>query len=210
VLVLPALRLFVRLDVARRPDLVSGPLLLVANHTSTFDVPAILAGLPGPLRRRLAVAMAIETLPEHFRPEGQPWTRRLRSAVFYNLAVLLFNAYPLPQSHGFRPSLEYTGELLDSDFVPLVFPEGRMSKTGEMATFKSGIGLLALETRARVLPVFLEGLGEILPPGSRRPRRGRARMVVGDPFDPLEAGSREPGEIAFRIEGAVRRLGEDS
>ena len=124
--------------------------------------------------------------------------------------MLLFNAYPLPQSHGFRPSLEYTGELLDSDFVPLVFPEGLMSKTGEMASFKAGIGLLALETRARVLPVFLEGLETILPPGGRRPRSGRARMVVGDPFDPLEEGSREPGEIAARIEREVRRLGERS
>jgi long-chain acyl-CoA synthetase len=210
VVVLPAFHLFVRLEVSSRPDPGEGPLLLVANHTSTFDVPAILAGLPGPLRRRLAVAMAIETLPEHFRPEGRPWSGRLRSAVLYNLAVLLFNAYPLPQSHGFRPSLEYTGELLDSGFAPLVFPEGRMTPTGEMEAFKAGIGLLALETRARVLPVFLEGLREILPPGGRRPRSGRARMIVGDPFDPLEAGPRDPGEIAARIERAVRRLGERS
>jgi 1-acyl-sn-glycerol-3-phosphate acyltransferase len=85
-----------------------------------------------------------------------------------------------------------------------------MSKTGEMEAFKAGIGLLALETRARVLPVYLEGLGEILPPGGRRPRRGRARMAVGRPLDPLAGGSRDPGEIAARIERAVRRLGEVS
>ena len=82
-----------------------------------------------------------------------------------------------------------------------------MSKTGEMAAFKAGIGLLALETRARVLPVFLEGLETILPPGGRRPRSGRARMGVGQPFDPV-AGSRDPAEIAARIERAVRALGE--
>jgi len=35
-------------------------------------------------------------------------------------------------------------------------------------------------------------------------------MVVGDPFDPLETGSRDPGEIAARIERAVRALGERS
>ena len=211
VLVRPLFRFFVRLRVEglERVEGVDPPCLFVANHTSNLDAPAVLMAVPPKLRRRLSPAMAIETLPEHFEPEGKPLFGRFRSAFFYNLAVLIFNAYPLPQTRGFRPSLEYTGELMDAGSCPLLFPEGRMTRTGEMLHFKSGIGLLAMETRARVLPVHIEGLGRILPPGGRWPRRGRARLVFGEPFDPLEGlegGARDATVITGRIEAAVRGL----
>src|SRR5207247_9743584 len=139
------------------------------------DVPAILTALPGALARRLAPAMAIETLPDHFEPAGKPFLRRARSAILYNLAVLVFGAYPLPQSRGFRPSLEYTGELLDAGFSPLIFPEGQMTRIGRMLPFKPGIGLLAIETRARILPARVDGLAEVLPPDPPWPRPRPAR-----------------------------------
>ena len=131
--------------------------------------------------------------------------------LLYNLAVLLFNAYPMPQSRGFRPSLEHTGELMDEGFLPLVFPEGHMTRDGRMAPFKQGIGLLALETRALVVPFLLEGLHSIMPPGSRWPARGRARVILGQPFLPLAQADVPPGDnpamrAAAEIEQAVRSL----
>ena len=204
------LRLWVRLDVVgrERAGEVEGSCIFVANHTSTLDAPAVLLALPQPLRSRLSPAMAIETLPERFDP-GAPLLRRLRSSLLYALAVLVFNAYPLPQSRGFRPSLEYTGELLDSGLCPLVFPEGRMTRSGKIKPFKQGIGLIAVETRAPIVPVHLEGLGRILPPGGRWPKAGRARVTIGRPFDPLEGTTREPAAVAARIERAVADLADD-
>jgi len=204
------LRLWVRLEVVGREGAgeVDGACIFVANHTSAFDAPVVLLALPRRLRSRLSPAMAIETLPDRFDP-GAPVLRRLRSSVLYGLAVLVFNAYPLPQSRGFRPSLEYTGELLDAGLCPLVFPEGRMTRSGRMGPFKQGIGLLALETRAPIVPVHLEGLGRILPPGGRRPGTGRARVTIGKPFDPLEGAAAEPAEVAARIERAVACLAGD-
>jgi long-chain acyl-CoA synthetase len=201
------LRLWVRFEIAGRGRVteMDGACILVANHTSVFDAPAVLLALPAGLRGRLAPAMAIEVLPERLDPAA-PLVRRLRSSLLYGLAVLIFNAYPLPQSRGFRPSLEYTGELLDAGLWPLIFPEGRMTRSGKMESFKQGIGLLALETRATIVPVHLEGLGRILPPRARWPKVGRARVTLGDPFDPLEGGIAEPAEIAGRIERAVARL----
>ena len=207
--VLPALfRAFVRLEVdgRRNLDSLSGAHILAANHTSVLDAPAILMALPRLARRRLCPAMAIETLPEHFEPGDSVGWRRLRSSLLYGLAVLLFQAYPLPQSRGFRPSLEYTGELLDRGLLPLVFPEGRMSRTGRIAAFKSGVGLLAVETRARVVPVRVEGLGRLMPPASRWPRRGSARVVIGEPIDPPPRGAGAPEAAARIIEAAVRGL----
>jgi acyl carrier protein len=208
ILLRPLFAVFVRLEVRGGEHLrhVRAPFLLVSNHTSVFDAPAVLFALPPWLRRRLAPSMAIETLPEHFDPEGQPLLLRIRSRVLYSLALLLFGAYPLPQSRGYRPSLEYTGELLDAGRCPLVFPEGAMTRSGAMTPFKAGIGLLAVETRALVVPVHVEGLGEILPPESRWPKRGRARVTFGPPFLASTARSDEPAEVASRIESAVSAL----
>jgi long-chain acyl-CoA synthetase len=206
---LPALfRAFVRLGVEGRHNVasLSGAHILAANHTSVLDVPAILMALPRGARRRLCPAMAIETLPERFEHGPPARWRRLRSSALYGLAVLLFQAYPLPQSRGFRPSLEYTGELLDHGLLPLVFPEGRMSRTGRIEEFKSGVGLLAVETRARVVPVRVEGLGRLMPPTARWPRRGRARVVIGEPIDLPSPGTGAHAAAARMIERAVRGL----
>jgi len=211
ILLRPLLRVFVRIEVRGRENLPegAGPFLVVANHSSLLDVPAIRAALPWRLRRRLHPAMAVETLPAFFESGKHGVRQTLRSFAAYAIAAGLFGAYPLPQTRGYRPSLEYTGELLDEKLSPLVFPEGRMTRTGAMTPFKAGVGLLAVETRARVLPIHLSGLFELMPPESRWPRRGRARVAVGRPFDPLAA----PGgaaEAARRVEQAVRDLAPSS
>jgi 1-acyl-sn-glycerol-3-phosphate acyltransferase len=184
------------------------PCLVVSNHTSMLDAPTVAFALPAGLRGRISPAMAIETLPDHFDPEGKPWRRRLRSGSLYAVAAGLFGAYPLPQSQGFRPSLEYTGELLDAGLLPLVFPEGRMTRTGRMLPFKSGIGLLVRETRCAVLPVHLTGLAEILPPDARWPRgRGHATARIGPVLRFDDLAGLEAGAVARRIETAVLALG---
>jgi long-chain acyl-CoA synthetase len=50
------------------------PLLIVANHVTTFDGPLIEYALPGPIRRHIAVAMSGEMLNDyrHFRNPQAP------------------------------------------------------------------------------------------------------------------------------------------
>lgn len=209
----PLFSVFVDLQVEGRERVraADGPFLVVANHTSALDAAAVLFALPRELRGRLAPAMATEVLPDHFDPEGKPLSARLRSLALYGVAAGMFGAYPFPQTRGFRPSLEYTGELIDAGFSPLVFPEGRMTRTGRMLPFKSGIGLLATETRVSILPVHLEGLGEILPPDGRWPRkRGRARVRIGSPLPPDDDRLSNPQSATRAIEAAVRELGGEA
>jgi 1-acyl-sn-glycerol-3-phosphate acyltransferase len=203
----PLFSVFVRLEVRGRENIPhgGGPYLVVANHGSLLDTPAVRAALPRFVRARLYPAMAVEVLPAHFEPERHGFAARLRSGALYAAASTFFAAYPMPQSRGYRPSLEYTGELLDAGLSPLIFPEGRMTRTGEMLPFKSGIGLLAVETQAQVLPIHLSGLFEVLPPESRWPKRGGAVASIGRPILPAENGG-DPASIARRIEAAVRAL----
>jgi len=209
----PLFWLYVGLDVEgrERARAEDGPFLVVANHTSVLDAAAILFALPRELRGRLAPAMAAEALPARFDPAGKSAWSRLSALALYGIAAGAFCAYPFPQTRGFRPSLEYTGELIDAGFSPLVFPEGRMTRTGGMTPFKAGIGLLATETRVAVLPVHLDGLAEILPPASHWPRkRGRARVRIGSPLLPDQTLVSDPQSATRAIEKAVRDLGDPS
>ena len=79
-------------------------------------------------------------------------------------------------------SVAEIGRLLDGGWSVLIFPEGSRSRTGEMAPFKPGIGLVAARTGRPVIPVRMIGLHDVLAPGRRLPRRGRAEVRFGEPL----------------------------
>lgn len=136
------------------------PLLLIANHVSTFDVPLILYALPPALRRNVAVAMVADMLDDWRRARRQgSWLLNILGPLEYLLVTALFNVFPLPRTAGFRRSFQHAGEALDRGYNVLVFPEGRRSAEGTLQEFRSGIGLLALESGTQVLPIALAGLG---------------------------------------------------
>src|SRR5690606_1532269 len=73
--ILPLARLFAWIHVEGREHLrdIRGPVVFAANHQSHFDVPVILAALPGHLRKTVSPAMSKEFFAAHFFPEGRPW-----------------------------------------------------------------------------------------------------------------------------------------
>ena len=135
------------------------PLLIVANHVTMFDVPILLYGLGGRMRRRVAVAMAGEMLLDwrHARGQGN-WLLNLVAPVGYYLVTLLFNVFPLPQSGDFRASFAHAARAMDRGFHVLVFPEGRRTPDGQMHPFQRGSGLLWQELQCAALPVRMSGL----------------------------------------------------
>jgi len=142
------------------------PMLIIANHVTTYDGPFLEYALPGPIRRRMAVAMSGEMLEEyrHFRnPEPLHPSGRffLPGPLFYFLLTALFNVFPLPRQRDFQHSFNHAGEALDRGFNVLIFPEGTRSAEGSLARFRPGIGLLVKQSGAPVLPMAMRGLGEL-------------------------------------------------
>lgn len=138
------------------------PLLLIANHVTAFDAALVIYALPASMRRRVAIAMSGEMLEDwrHARNQGN-WLLNLLAPFAYWLVTPLFNVFPLPRSAGFRRSFAHAGEAMDRGYHVLVFPEGRRSEDGALQPFRAGIGLLARESKASILPVALKGLGEL-------------------------------------------------
>ncbi|MCC7369412.1 MAG: AMP-binding protein [Chloroflexi bacterium] len=190
---LPLLRLLGRpLTVEGREHLerLRGPALLIANHTSHLDSLSVLAALPEARRRRTAVAAAAD----YFFAD--------RRTAF--VASLALGAFPFHRTGPVAASLAHCGDLADSGYSLLVFPEGTRSTTGEIAPFKPGIGLLARELGVPVVPVYLDGPYRILPKGRTIPRMGPLRIVAGQPVR-VGAGLSNT-EAAAQVEAALRAL----
>jgi long-chain acyl-CoA synthetase len=185
-----------------------GPVLVVSNHiTRRADIGLILAALPLRFRHRMAIAMGGETLQRMRRPP-QNWlfARRWAYQFGYWLVTALFNVFPLPQFSGFRESFRHAGESVDRGYSALVFPEGvtNETETGEMASFQSGIGLLAENLSVPVVPMRLDGVWQMKCQHRRLARIGEITVHIGGPVT-FAAGT-PPEDIARRLESLVRSL----
>ena len=203
-LLLPLTRLFARIRVEGLHHLAAldGPVVFASNHQSHMDTPVLLAALPGPLRRRVAVAMAKEFFDAHFHPGGHSRRQRLAAGTLYYLAALFFNAFPLPQREaGARRTLRYIGELVSEGWSVLIFPEGRRTDAGEINEFKPGVGMIGSRLDVPVVPVRLEGVDRVLHQSWRMARRGRVRVAFGLP---IRLDGEDYAELARRVESAVR------
>jgi long-chain acyl-CoA synthetase len=190
-----------------RPRVIASrqPLLIVANHVTAYDVPLVLTALPARIRRHTAVAMAGGLLTgwRHARAERHAWFRPLTPLAYW-LLTALFNVFPLPQGAGFRRSFAHAGAAMDHGMSVILFPEGHRSADATLGAFQSGIGLLARESAASVLPVALVGLGEIKQRKRRWFRPGTVTIRVGDPMA-MEAGE-TPQEFTARLEAQFRAM----
>ena len=172
-----------------------GPVIFMPNHRSYLDGPLLVQAIPRRFRVRLAIAAAYDPLYERF-PKIAP------------LADLAFNTYPFGTklTENIKPSLEYTGSLLDDDWNILVFPEGGMNRSDQpMTPLRGGTGILAVEMQVPVVPVIIDGTERILPPDMLMPRRrGRIDIRFGKPI--ALAPSVPYGEATRRIEQAMGEL----
>jgi long-chain acyl-CoA synthetase len=195
--------------VAPELHLCNEPMLIVANHVTAYDGPLVQYALPATLRRRIAVAMAGDMLEDyrHFRNPERSAGRRgfyLPGPMIYLLLTALFNVFPLPRRRKFQRSFAHAGAAMDRGYNVLVFPEGARSAEGSLARFRGGIGLLAKQSGAMVLPVAIRGLGELKVAGRGWFRSGKIEVHVGQPirFAPEEAET----AITERLHAEVDRL----
>jgi 1-acyl-sn-glycerol-3-phosphate acyltransferase len=165
------------------------PLLIIANHTSHFDTVIVLSVLPRKIWDRTAVVAAAD--------------RMYRERVKGMLHSLRYNAFPITRGGG-REALAYSQWLLHKGWSLLIFPEGKRSRSGELMPFHGGPAILALGQHVPVLPMYIKGAGEILPPGSPTSQAAPVLVRVGAPFT-FPAGTSIP-DAKHAMEAAVRAL----
>lgn len=144
-----------------------GPLIVVSNHLSNADPPILIVSFPRPL---FFMGKA-----ELFRNPILGWI------------VRKFGGFPVERGTADRAALRHALKVLNHGIALGIFPEGGRSKSGALRPGLSGVGLLALQSGAPVLPVGLTGT-EVFPVNGdwplRRPQ-GFPRGVdvrFGEPF----------------------------
>jgi len=181
------------------------PLLIIANHITAYDVPLILYALPPHLLHCVAVAMSGEMLLD-FRHRRGASSRLLNPLlpIAYWLITIFMNVFPLPRLGGFRRSFEHAGRALDRGYSVIIFPEGHRSADGMLQPFRSGIGLLAQQAEADVLPVALVGMDKIIKTRKRWFHAGRISVRVGQPipYDPHST----PEQTTQKLQAAMGKL----
>ena len=195
-LILPLFRHWITVEVRgwERVEGIPGPVIFAANHNSHIDTLALLAALPLNWHDRLAPAMSREYFLAHFQPQGVPWKVRFKTSLLYWLACGFFGAYPLPQRMGgIRLTLEYTGDLVERGFCPLIYPEGVRSEDGRLQPLKPGVELMAARMGIPIVPVWIQGTFDILSVHDSRPTVAPVKVRFGEPIPPQEgAGESSP------------------
>jgi glycerol-3-phosphate dehydrogenase (NAD(P)+) len=150
----PFFRLYFRLQgIGREHIPSSGPVLLAANHRSFLD-PFVI----GALTTRPIYYVAKREL---FRPRWRAWL--LNS----------LGAFPIDRGASDEQAIATAREILRRGDCVLIFPEGTRVRPGPLGAPRRGVGRLALETDAAIIPLAVLGTE-----GVRRGWRIRPRKVT--------------------------------
>ena len=142
----------------------SRPYLLVSNHQSVIDICALFQAVPVPL---------------HFLLK-QEMTRVPFVGWYARACGMLFIERDNPRA-GPRLRRE-AAALLGDGHTLCLFPEGTRSRTGAVAPFKGGAFQSAIDAGVDVLPVAIDGAGDVLPPEGFRVRAGVITVRFGAPL----------------------------
>jgi 1-acyl-sn-glycerol-3-phosphate acyltransferase/uncharacterized protein with GYD domain len=195
-----ARRYFRPLEVLGREhiDGLRGPAVFIANHASFMDGSAMYCALPKRYQRRIAFPAAAD----RFFIKGRKEMRK--QGWWFSLA---YNSFPLRRGGG-RASLAHADWLIEKGWSIGIFPEGARTSAHKLARFRMGPAILALTHDIPVVPMYLEGLKEIRPKGSREMRPGPVAVRVGPPIRfPSGTGVEEATRELHR---AVDRLGRQA
>ena len=199
----PLMDLYTQREVHGREHLdgLDGPVVFVANHASHMDTPVILRALPGPWRRRTAVAAAAD----YFYMD-----RRLSLAV-----ALAFGTVPLERKGGgaLSGSMALINGLVAERWSLLVYAEGTRSRDGVVARLRPGAAVLAQEHGMAIVPVHVSGTHATMPTGRGWMRRAPGRGPGGRQPIAIRFGapiSPAPGEHRKEVMERVRAFMEES
>lgn len=174
-----------------------GAAVLVCNHVSFVDAVVIMAASPRPIR----------FVMDHriFKVPVLSWIFRTAKAI--PIAPAKEDVAVMEQAYA------SIAKALDEGELVCIFPEGRLTQTGEMNEFRGGIKKIVDRSPVPVIPMALRGLwGSLLTRGDGNPfqrsfRRGpwsHLSLAVGEAVSPSEATPEHLQKLVFDLRGDWR------
>jgi 1-acyl-sn-glycerol-3-phosphate acyltransferase len=157
-----------------------GPVIFAANHRSFLD-PFVIA--------------CMSRRPLYYVAKKELFAGRL-TAWFLNS----LGAFPIDRGHADEDAMGTAREILQRGDCVLIFPEGTRIRPGTLGAPKRGVGRLALETGAPVIPVAVIGTEDIRKKWRIRPHKVSIRAGAPLRFPTVDQPSAQlAGAVTERI-----------
>ena len=147
-----------RITSKGKENLPKGRAILAANHTSYLD-PSYLISAINPKKPIKFIAIPKKGFNLLYQITGQ---------------ITLTNPHKIKEAITLLKQERYIG----------YFPEGKLSRTGELNKFKTGGASIALRTNSPIVPIYIQGgydQGKVIPSFLRR-----IEVRIGKPIQPKE------------------------
>ncbi|WP_227243888.1 MFS transporter [Paraburkholderia caribensis] len=172
-----------------------GAAVLVCNHVSYVDAIIIMAESPRPIR----------FVMDHriFRTPLVGWLFR------HAKAIPIAPAHEDPEM--LKRAYEACAKALDDGDLVCIFPEGKLTRTGEMNPFRHGVAEILRRKAVPVVPMALRGLWGSFwsrSTDARFPRplqkgvMSRLTLAVGEPLEPAHATPERLQQVVTELRGA--------
>lgn len=174
----------VTVDVRTQAMLPPGASYIFAsNHQSIYDIPIIFASLPRQLRIVAKASLGrFPFLGWHLRWTGHLLVDRERPgpAILKKMAHLVHDGASL-----------------------IVFPEGTRSPDGQVAPFKGGLFLLAIDSGLPIVPVSVANSRHVMLKGRLMTCPGHVTLTVHEPIATRDLSRSDARGLAERVRAVV-------
>jgi 1-acyl-sn-glycerol-3-phosphate acyltransferase len=157
--------------------------VFVANHSSIYDTPIWLAGIPRELRIMAKAALVyVPFIGWHLARSGHVLVNRKNpgAGIFKRMQRMARSGASL-----------------------MLFPEGSRTPDGQVKTFKPGIFLLAIEHKLPIVPISISGSRVVMPKGRLMVRPATVEIMVHDAIPTAELKREDARKLARRVQEIV-------
>ncbi len=161
------LKVYNRMTIRWKAPLPERNVIVIVNHSSNLD--PVVMGAVFPRRLRY---LAKEEL---FGP------------LIFGGMIRALGAIPVRKqdSQSAGTALRAFMNLLKDGENVLLFPEGGRSLDGKLQPLEGGAALIALKTGAPVVPVFIAGTFQAMPPGAKWVKPVKVSVLLGEAIDTI-------------------------
>jgi 1-acyl-sn-glycerol-3-phosphate acyltransferase len=140
----------------------TGGVLIASNHASYLDIPLLGCGM----HRKVSFMGRLDLFSG---PMG--WLMRYLGWI------------PIRRERVDRGGFEEAISRVKAGQAVVIYPEGSRTEDGRLQPGKPGVGMIVAATGCPVIPAYLAGTFDALPPGARWIRLRPVRVTYGAPMD---------------------------
>lgn len=160
--------------------------LVMSNHQSLYDIPALHVALP--LTLRMIAKSELFRVPL--------WSHAMIASGY----VPIHRGDHTKALHDLRAAQK----ALENGISIWIAPEGTRSPDGRLLEFKPGGFHLAAAVKSRILPVAIDGTRHTLPAKALTANTGMsAKIIIGEPIDPRSFSRKNRDGLIHAVRSAI-------